>query len=198
MEKVYIACFILGFIFLLVSIFTGMDTDADIEINTDVDVDIDADLDSDIGSNAHGEGAVEAVKFLSLRNIIFFVAFFGFTGTVLTYLKTEQYLTVASSVLMGLFTAFVGHKALSYLKRTEVGEGKSLSQLVGHNAKVLVSVTKNSQGKISVTTDEQLIQILAMVADESTRDEFKSGDEVVIVKIEGGTAYVGEKEFINS
>ncbi|NIS07522.1 MAG: hypothetical protein GWO07_01890 [Candidatus Dadabacteria bacterium] len=94
MEKVYIACFILGFIFLLVSILTGMDTDADIEIDTDVD--IGADIDSDIGSNAHGEGAVEAVKFLSLRNIIFFVAFFGFTGTVLTYLKTEQYLTVAS------------------------------------------------------------------------------------------------------
>ncbi|NIS07523.1 MAG: hypothetical protein GWO07_01895 [Candidatus Dadabacteria bacterium] len=99
---------------------------------------------------------------------------------------------------MGLFTAFVGHKALSYLQRTEVGEGKNLSLLVGHNAKVLVAVTKSSQGKISVTTDEQLIQILAMVADESTRDEFKSGDEVVIVKIEGGTAYVGEEEFINS
>jgi hypothetical protein len=85
---------------------------------------------------------------------------------------------------------------MAYLRESESGEISNLKDLEGLEAKVFLPVKKGSSGKIVVSTEEQTIELVAVVAEESTREEFKCGERVTIVKIENGVAHVASEDFI--
>lgn len=210
MLTLYLACLIIGGVFIIVSLFFGSDADADVDTGGDLHFDSSGDahfeaggdahdlhIDASAGADAHhGEGLAETIKFLSLRNIVFFVAFFGLTGTVLTWLGAWPIFSFPAAVGMGFFSATLMHKALRYLVKTEVSGGVNLEDLSGLSAKVVIGLSRTQRGKISLKTGGQYMQILALAADVAGPTEFKAGDEVVILEVKNGLAYVVEKEFI--
>jgi len=195
MMTLYLACLILGGIFIIVSLFFDMDGDADVDIDTDVDFDMDADIGGDADMPA-GEGAAAAIKFLSFRNFVMFTAFFGLTGTVLTWLGGPFIINLLAAIVMGVFTATLMHRVMAHLMKNEVGQTTNLEDLIGSSAKVTIDVSREHRGKISVNANGRTLQLLAQVAEEASRDEFKSGESVIILKIQDGAAFVVEGDFV--
>jgi len=195
MMTLYLICLIFGGIFIVVSLFFDMDGDADVDIDTDVDFDADAGIggDADIPT---GEGATAAIKFLSFRNFVMFTAFFGLTGTVLTWLGGPLIINLLAAIVMGIFTATLMHRVMAHLMKNEVGQTTNLEDLIGSSAKVTIDVSREHKGKISVYANGRTLQLLAQVAEESGRDEFKSGEAVIIIKIQEGAAFVVEGDFV--
>lgn len=194
----YLACLIFGGSLVAVSLLGGLDSD-DFDVHTDVEVhtEIDAghaDLASDHAVGDHG--FAEAARFMSFRSLVFFAAFFGLTGSALTWVKTPFLLTLLSSVGMGGLAAAGIQTTLAYLKRTESGGVMSLHDIEGSKATVIVGLSRGKRGKIRVATTEQFLQLLATVAEESKRSEFAAGDVVTIVRVENDLAQVSEESFI--
>lgn len=195
MMTLYLACLILGGIFIIVSLFFDMDGDADVDLDTDVDFDMDADIGGDADMPA-GEGAAAAIKFLSFRNFVMFTAFFGLTGTALTWLGGPFIINLLAAIVMGVFTATLMHRVMAHLMKNEVGQTTNLEDLIGSSAKVTIDVSRDHRGKISVNANGRTLQLLAQVAEEASRDEFKSGESVIILKIRDGAAFVVEGDFV--
>ena len=195
MSTLYLACLIFGGIFIVISLAFGSDADAE----ADVDVDVDSDVGDAEAADVNVTGdTVEAVKFLSFRNVIFFLSFFGLTGTLLTWLGTNSLLTFVSALLFGAAAGMLMHQVMRRLATSEVGETLNLERLVGAPAKVAITVNKNQRGKIVLITRGQRIQVLALTAEEAARDEFSVGETVFILHLEDGVAYVVEEEFISA
>lgn len=200
MMTLYLSCLIFGGIFIAVTLLFGSDGDVDLDMDADIDFDVDADADisADAGAevDVDGEGVTAAIKFFSFRNIVFFLAFFGLTGTVLTLLNTTFLITLPLAIVMGSFAAILMHKTMNHLVQNEVGEAMNVDSLVGLPAEVTVNLTKEQRGKISLNANGQLLQLLALTADVAEREEFKQGDSVIIINIDKGLAYVAEEEFV--
>lgn len=205
MLKMYLACLIFGGIFIAVTLLFGGDTDMDADVG-DMDFDVDAGVEAggevDMGADAdvdvNGEGLTAAIKFLSFRNIVFFLAFFGLTGTVLTFMNSPSLLTFPVAVGMGLGAATLMHRVLSHLMKNEVGHALNIDQVAGLPARVTVHVGKNRRGKVVLEAGGQRLQLLALTADEATREEIPAGETVYILRVRDGVAYVVEETFINT
>jgi len=198
MLALYLVCLMVGGILVLVSIFAGTDADPDLAMDADVDFAMDADVDfaAEVGEAPGGQGLAAAAQFLSFRNLVFFMAFFGLTGNVLTWIQIPQAVTFIFAVGMGLFAATVSHKLITYLKKTETGQVMDMRDLEGLTAKVIVNVSKQRRGKVAVNANDQHLQLLALVADSASKDEFKFNESVTIVKVENGVAQVAGEDFI--
>lgn len=201
MLTLYLACLIFGGIFIIVSLFFGSDADAEVDSGGDLHFhsggNAHSEAGGEVGADAHlGEGLAETIKFLSLRNIVFFLAFFGLTGTVLTLMGAWAIFSLPVATGIGLFSATLLHKALRYLVKTEVSGGINLEDLSGLSATVMIGLSRTQRGKISLKTGGQFMQLLALAADVAGPLEFKPGEEVVILEVKNGVAYVVEKEFI--
>jgi hypothetical protein len=190
MLTIYLVCLMFGGVLLAVSILAGAYGEVDHAM------DADADHGFDLHATDHGEGLAAAIKFLSFRNIVFFLAFFGLTGTVLTWIKIPALMTPFVAVGMGWFAAAFGQKVMTYLKKTESGAEINLQDLEGLKARVVVNVSKSQRGKISVIANDRWLQLLAVVADEESKDEFKFGENVTIIKVENGVVHVASEDFI--
>lgn len=209
MLTVYLACLIFGGILLSVSIFAHSDADGDFhdgdfhtDVHTDLTTDVEVHADADVAThpadtNLHGESVTSAIQYLSFRNVVFFLAFFGLTGSLLTLLGIPLLAVLFTALGMGLFTATLSHKLMTYLKKSESGRVIHVNELEGFTAKVTISLSKTRRGKISVTDGSRHLQLVAGAAEEAGRDAFQCGDSVIVLKVEDGTAYVVEEEFIH-
>lgn len=208
MLTLYLACLLFGGILILVAIFAGGHGDLDVHSDLDFHADMEAhpdiphslhgigELHSDI--SPHGEGLAAASRFISFRNVIFFVAFFGLTGTVLNALGFGGVLTAVMAILLGFFASSVTHKVFRYLKETESGAGFDEHELQGLTARVEVTVSKTSKGKISVVAHEQHHQLIALVAEENDQESIAPGTTVIVVKVENGIASVANDAYLRS
>ncbi|MAT38323.1 MAG: hypothetical protein CL946_01825, partial [Ectothiorhodospiraceae bacterium] len=89
--------------------------DGEVDLSTDVDADTSVDLQSDVGHDIHPmhtgtapehvqpQDVGDSIKFFSLRTVIFFTAFFGLTGSVLSWMSIAFLPTLLSAVGMGGF-----------------------------------------------------------------------------------------------
>ncbi|HQV31807.1 MAG TPA: DUF1449 family protein [Calditrichia bacterium] len=203
--NLYLLCLVTGGLLIAVTLFTGGDdaAEADLggDVDTDVDFDGDVDVDADMDADFHGDApdaghAVEGLRFLSLRNIIFFVAIFGLTGTLLSLLGTIQLITLPLAIVMGGAAASVQHRLLNYLLGSQVGETTSVDSLVGHKAIVLIDIARGQRGKIRLDSQGQTLQLLADLSDTAGKEHFSVGDEVLIVEVARQIALVAEENYI--
>ena len=194
---VYLGCLVFGWSLLLVSLFMGHDVDGGSGFHLHFDADGDLEPGDAGGGAIHGEGVVAALKYLSLRNVVFFTAFFGLTGSVLSLLDAHRTVAFALAVAMGVFASTLLSKMVTFLRRTEVGELSYLNRLEGSKARVLVDVSRERRGKVLVEAGGNTVQLLALVAEESIRDAYSCGDCVTIIHIKDGIAHVAEDTFIN-
>jgi hypothetical protein len=220
MLTLYLACLAFGGVFLGLSLLGGDESHADapgeVEVSTDVDVSGDLDLsahadlsghlegpdagaghpDGDTDTSSHGEGLLAAVRYLSLRNLIFFAAFFGLTGTLLTLFDAARLPTLVAALGFGGAAALAIDRTMAYLRRSESGALPSLSVLGGARAQVLVGIDAAHAGKIAVVTQEQTQQLVARRHPKAAVERFAAGDTVVIVRFQDGVALVAEPTFL--
>jgi membrane protein implicated in regulation of membrane protease activity len=200
MLTLYLACLVFGGILLAVSVFAGLDHDGGLDHGFDHGVD--AHVGAHAGISGHGDhsflhdGLHDVGQFLSFRSLVFFAAFFGLTGTLLSLAGTHPLATLPASAVMGLLAAAAMHKTLGYLRATESGAPISLANLEGSKATIVVAPTRQMRGKVRVAGGEQFVQLLALVAEEAKLDEFRPGETVTIVRIDGDVAHVAEESFI--
>ncbi|KAA3619488.1 MAG: DUF1449 family protein [Calditrichaeota bacterium] len=187
MITLYLCCLAFGGILLIVSLFTGSDG----ELAGDVEIE------ADVGTEAESEGVVNAFRYFSFRNIVYFLTFFGLTGVTVARIELPSVVTFVAALVMGFFAASLGHVVMEYLKNSQVGQAENLADFEGQLAKVLLNISELKPGKISITLDENIHQVLARVADESAIQEFRHGETVTVVRVQDGYAYVAEKNFID-
>jgi len=187
MLTVYIVCLIVGGALVALSILGGGDADAD--------ADFDAGPDGDV-AEMDGEGLAAAARFLSFRDLVFFVTFFGLTGTLLTLLAIGPLLTPVFSVAVGLGAGALVHRVMVSLARTESGELAEGSALEGTLASVIVGIDRKHQGKIAVNGGDHTFQMVACLHEQAEAKRLRVGDEVVIVRVVDGVAQVAGKSFL--
>lgn len=203
MFEIYLFCLIVGGGLLGFSIFAG-GGDADVGADADIHADIHS-LDTDAGTEishvdlqhedlpVHADAA-SGVKFLSIRNGVYFCTFFGLTGTVLQLLDFGFVSTFIPAVGVGGFSAYFGYRLMKYLKGSETGEAVNLNDVSGFTAKVSLPIVRGRRGKIYFEIKGQTAEIAAEIADASEKQKFNLHDEVLVVEIKDGVAKVVEVE----
>lgn len=205
MLTLYLACLIFGGILLAVSLFSdsgehevehGFDADhslGDGDLDTSDEISSHSlDHDSDI---SHNSGHItDAVKFFSLRNIVFFLTFFGLTGSALNFLHFNSIFTVIISLVMGGFSSGLGYQFMKYLKNSETGTDSSIKQLEGRIGKVVLPVGKTKTGKLLLESRGQYFEIQALLAENSQHESLNNGEQVLVLEIINNIAYIEKND----
>ncbi|PKL85454.1 MAG: hypothetical protein CVV22_07795 [Ignavibacteriae bacterium HGW-Ignavibacteriae-1] len=192
MLALYLAALIFGGIFLGFSMFSGSDSESS-------DFSHDTDLSHDTGDLGHSDipshGLMtEAAQFFSIRNIIFFLTFFGLTGSVLHWLNTNSIVTFLSSMTMGVFSAGFGYAFMKYIKNSDSGESISIQSLTGRVGKVVLPTTKNKRGKVLISSSSGTIELTALVSETSDEDELKIGETILVIDFSGNDAIITKSD----
>jgi hypothetical protein len=181
-----------------------LDVDATADVSTDVEVDSGADgiqhaemEPTGKGKEVARRGEKKAFKFLSLRSLIFFTAFFGLTGSILTWLGIGYTLTLASAICLGGGSSVLTYKLMNYFKRTESGDIIDLKELEGHSAKVILSPTKTRKGKISLEIKGRTLTLLALIDDDADMETLPMGAWALIVSVKDQVAYIINADYMN-
>ncbi len=192
---VYVAAAIFGGGFIIPMLLGGLDfdTDAEIEFDTDADLDLgegdfDTDTDGSLSQAAGGIGDFVA-SLLSFRTLVFFLAFFGIVGIVLTLLGYSEPLPLATALPLGLFAGTVNARLVDYVKRSEVSSHITSRELGGSRARVVLPIAAGRKGRVEVSLGGQPTYMVALPYKQDA-PEIDRGAEVVVVEVREGTAYV--------
>ncbi|NNC92856.1 MAG: hypothetical protein HKN80_10225 [Acidimicrobiia bacterium] len=201
----YLATAIVGWAFVGLFLFGGIDTDVDADFDADVDVDIDADFDADLegGVDAAGSGFASSVasaglSLLSFRSVMFFLAFFGLTGIVLNVINTGSIATLIAAIGVGVFAWVFNSFVFRALKVADVSSSLKRSDLEGAMGEVVLPITPGHRGRISIEVGDQRRYLTAVPHDPARQGSFAVGDPIVVVGLEKGTARVTAIEVFES
>jgi hypothetical protein len=197
MLALYLSCLIVGGLFLGLAVLGVGESEADVAPDVDVAADVEVDTDAgDVDAEAGGEGIVAAVRFLSVRNLVFFTAFFGLTGTLLTLVRLGSAPTLLTSLGAGTAAAVAVHRLMGYLRGSESGAPPGASAVAGAEARVVVGLDRSRPGKVEVAAGDRTERIVARLHERARVDHFVPGDRVVVVRLQDGVALVAEKSFL--
>ncbi len=216
MDPVYWISLIVGGFFVLLSIFGGADSEADADVDFDADVDVDFDIDADVDfdvdadvdfdadadmdvdvdadveadAGAGGLGAGPGfIDLFTLRALFLFAAFFGLTGVLLTWLQTGEPVTAILSFLTGAIVGLGGNYIIKSIGYAHVSSTVTSVDLKGRTGKVIIPFDNTDQGKITLVSKGQRLQLVARAFEEED-ETFEPGDEVVVVRVDGRVAEV--------
>ena len=197
MFGVFVFMAVFGWLFVAVFLFSAADFDLDVDVDSDVDVDLSADADLAGGSDWSGSALHLLGALFSFRSLVFFAAFFGLTGLLLSWLDAGSVLALILAIAIGLFAAFINVKLMDYLKRTSVSSQLKDTKIAGNVGRVVVPVSRNSRGKVSIDLDGQVLSLTAMPYNERHDEEYEVGDNVVVVEVKNGSALVTRMDELN-
>lgn len=200
MDPVYWISLIVGGFFVLLSVFGGGDSDADADVDFDADADLDfdgdadMDLDADADADMHvGYGDVGAgpglVDLFTIRALFLFAAFFGLTGVLLSLANTGEPMTAILAGLTGAIIGLGGNYIIKSIGYAHVSSNVTALDMKGRTGTVIIPFDSNDQGKISLISKGQRLQLVAR-AFEGADETFEPGDEVVVVRVDGRVAEV--------
>lgn len=187
MTAVFAFAAIVGWPFLVFFVFFGGEG-GDVDADLDLDLEVDADLDT---AGGFGEGiAASVLSLLSFRSIVFFLAFFGATGLILTALETGSVVALILAIVLGLFAASFNNRVFRYLKSSSVETEVSDRALSGAVGRVTVPISVASKGRITCQVEGRTINLTAVPFDANEQSEFEVGESVVVVEVTKGAARV--------
>lgn len=192
----YIGALLFGGLLLALSLFAGGHDDADGDGHADGHGDGHGDGHADGHSHAaqvahaHG-GAADGFlsTFASLRFWTFFFAFGGATGLALTILGLPSGVTGAAAGVMGGVAGGFAAWAFRYIGKNSLSSALSSEDWIGRTAKVTVPVSAERPGKILLTFDNEVKELLALSAGASD-GAIGVGEEVLVVSMADGVAKV--------
>lgn len=187
MTAVFVFAAIVGWPFLLFFVFFGGE-DGDVDADLDMDLEVDAGLET---AGGFGGGiAAAALSLLSFRSIVFFLAFFGATGLILTALDTGSAVALILAIGLGLFAASFHNRVFRYLKSSSGGAEVSDRALSGAVGRVTVPISTASKGRITCQVEGRTVNLTAVPFDAKEEGEFEVGESVVVVEVTKGAARV--------
>ncbi|MCA9297684.1 MAG: NfeD family protein [Phycisphaerales bacterium] len=154
--------------------------------DADADVDIDADLDID---TADGDASTEAFTFFSLQAIAAFLMGFGWGGFASMLSFDGRFMTsLVVGMAVGVFNWFLMGWLTRYLLHLQSSGNISISDAVGQEGKVYLSVPAEGKGLGRVTV---VIGSTQRTYDARTEgDAISSGTRVVVKGITANTLIV--------
>lgn len=130
-----------------------------------------------------GDAALAWLPLVSLRFWIFFAAFFGLTGALLTWAGgTGAVLTGILAAIAGVASGWGVVAVLARLGRGHANSAVGTAELVGCDARVVHPVGPQRDGKVRAEIKGRRIELLARSEDGAA---FERGDLVVIYGIAG-------------
>ncbi|MGH9266350.1 MAG: hypothetical protein ACRD1D_16825 [Acidimicrobiales bacterium] len=147
-----------------------------------------------LGGSEDGAGpddGIAGVMFrrLPLNTIAFVAAAFGVCGLVLTAVGTRSATTFTSAVIAGAVAGVVNAALFSYLRRSESTTEVTDAELTGKIGRVVLPLTGDRRGRITLTVGDQQIQLSALALPDAP-DELAIGDTVLVVDVHNGVARV--------
>jgi hypothetical protein len=127
---------------------------------------------------------------------VFFTAFFGLTGALLTLVRLGAGATLLASLGAGTAAAAAVHRVMGYLKGSESGATPGAGVVAGAEARVVIGLDRSRPGKVEVAAGDRTERIVARLHERSRVDHFAPGDRVVVVRLQDGVALVAEKTFL--
>lgn len=174
----YILAAIAGGVLVGVNVLTGGHSH---EFDTDVQADLDH------GGHDSANPSLW-LPFFSLRFWTYFFATTGLTGLLLTYMTAlQEPTTLMASLSTGFLCGLAVALAVRFLSRYDSDSATNVGDLLGTEAKVLVTVRKDIPGKVRCHLRGDTLDLLALAQEE---EELAPGSDVVIVAIEGDRAMV--------
>lgn len=193
MFGLYLASAIIGWAFVGLFLFGGLDSDFD----ADVDADIDADVDGST-EGVTGGVAAAALSLLSFRSIVFFLAFFGLTGVVLDVVDGGRVATLLAAIVVGVFAWVFNSFVFRALKVSDVSSTLRETDLLGAMGEVVLPMTPGHRGRISIEVGDQRQYLTAEPFDPAKHSGFGAGDPIVVVELKEGTARVAPADTLDS
>ena len=194
---IYVAAAIFGGGFVLPALLGSLDLDTDADFDMDIDVDMDLDVDT-ADVEAGGATAIAAAaggigdwvaSLLSFRTLTFFSMFFGAVGIVLTRMDYSEPLPLLAAVALGGFAGVLNARLMAYLKRSDSSAQVNERHLAGSIARVVLPIGHERRGRVEVDVAGQPTFMVALPYTSHAPD-LARGDQVVVVEVKGGTAYV--------
>lgn len=206
MFVIYLACFLIGGVFVALSVsggFEGFDFDSEVDFDSDAEVGGDADFDDvDFGTNQEktpkksnpwlGKPKPKTklwLPFFSFKFWTFSICFFGLTGLALTWLEPDlgTVLTAVIAVAVGLIIGTTMAWLLRVLGGNYTNSFTRTDDLVGVVGKVEIPFDNNSRGKVQLSVKGSTIGFSAMTEQET---EFQQGEEVLVVSCQDNRVWV--------
>ncbi len=189
MFGLYLATAIVGWVFVALFVFGGVDADADVDVDADLDADLDGDIDVSGGGIASAVASV-GLSLLSFRSIMFFLAFFGLTGIVLGLIDAGTLATLLAAIGVGAFAWGFNSFVFRALKLSGVSSSLRREDLQGALGQVVHPISPGHRGRISIELGDQRRYLTAEPFDPVKQGAFAVGDQIVIVELNRGTARV--------
>ena len=193
----YLASAIIGWAFVGLFLFGGIDSGLD----ADFEADLDADLDGDIGAAGSGFAssiASAGLSLLSFRSVVFFLAFFGLTGIILNVIDASAVATLIAAIGVGVFAWVFNSFVFRALKVADVSSSLKRSDLQGAMGEVVLPISPGHRGRISIEVAGQRRYLTAAPHDAAKQGAFAVGDPIIVVGLDKGTALVTAIEGLES
>jgi membrane protein implicated in regulation of membrane protease activity len=186
---VYIAALVLGGCLLCASMFLGHhDAEASPDLHVDGDVHAAADADGHLEAG-HGASLSDFwIPFVSVRFWIFFLCFFGLTGSVFSLFHLAgKWPVLILALAVGVATGLAAVLIIKYLRTHEVGQAPTEEDLKGLEGVLLLPLAPGTKSKVRLDLHGQTVDLVA-VSDEP--DSIETGRRVVVIDIRDNQAVV--------
>jgi membrane protein implicated in regulation of membrane protease activity len=166
MLQIFLIALIVGAGLLLFSLFASGDGGGKPEIDGHADLDAGHGHDHDHGLDA---GALAWLPLASLRFWTFFMAFFGATGTALTFTERDinAWVLLAIAVAMGYVCGAAAVSVFRYMRRSETTSNLAVDDYIGETAVVRVAVARGKTGKVRLELKGRTLELLAETEEET-------------------------------
>jgi hypothetical protein len=171
-----------------------LEVHGDLDVQGDLEVHGDVDVHGDVG---HGDTSVVPqggvaselwLPFFSLRFWIFFAAFFGMTGTMLSLLtSTNPLLTGLLSGGVGFVSGTTMAWAIHFIQKRDISSGIAATEYLGQSCEVLLPMEAGELGKIRVTIHGTQIELTAQTDEERPLER---GEKAFVISYVGGVARI--------
>lgn len=187
MTAVFSFAAIFGGLLVLVFLFGG-DFDADADVDFDVDGDIDVE-------GPAGSALSVLAGIFSIRNIVFFAAFFGIGGLLFELVGAGGVVAFVLAAGVGFGAAIMNHRLVRYIRNTDSDSTVTDDRIAGSMAQVVLPIGAERKGRVTADVDGHRINLVALPYRPTEDSMFEVGDQVVIVSVENGSAYVTAADF---
>lgn len=143
----------------------------------------------DDGGGDDGGMAGVMFRLLPLSTIAFVFAAFGIAGLAVGAAGAGGGTAFAAAAVAGVVAGVLNSTAFAYLRRSESTTAVDDDQLAGKIGRVIVPLTGDRRGRISVTVGGQQIHLSALAVPDAPA-ELGVGDSVLVVEVRKGIASV--------
>ena len=177
-------CFIAVLVMQLTGMGDGVDTDAGIDPGLDTGLDVDLD------TGPHTDADV-SFKMLSFQGLVTFCLMFGLVGLAATKDQWGVFPAFAAAVAAGLLSVWLIGRVFRLATSLQSSGTQQIGDLTGQSATVYTRIPGDGIGKINVTVNNRMVELLAKSADGSG---IATGEFVEITEMQGSNTVLVKRK----